>query len=194
MNQDREGSLRASRSKSPRTRGFTAGLRVAEGSEIMLAEEMARFTVPESFTDSSTFAALRGGDLLRVPNAAGVYMVLNSNADPAFVHESCGGHFKGRSPTVPVQVLESKWVDDAQVLYIGKANALRRRLREYASFGAGRPVGHWGGRYIWQLEGCQELRITWMVTPHEDPKVAERSLLTAFAEQHGRIPFANLTV
>jgi hypothetical protein len=159
----------------------------------MLTERMARFTVPEGFTDSSTFAELRIGALSRIPDAAGVYMVLGTDAAPSFVHESCGGHFKGRNPSVPLLVLESKWVDEAPVLYIGKANSLRRRLREYANFGAGRPIGHWGGRYIWQIEGCQDLTITWMATPHEDPRAAEQSLLTQFAAAHGRIPFANLT-
>jgi excinuclease UvrABC nuclease subunit len=32
----------------------------------------------------------------------------------------------------------------AEVVYIGKADNLRRRLREFARFGVSAPIGHWG--------------------------------------------------
>jgi len=139
-----------------------------------------------------TFAALRDGGFSSVPPTPGVYAVFAAG-DPAFAEVSCGGHFKGKDPTVPVATLQAKWISDAEVLYVGKANLLNRRLREFAAFGAGRPIGHWGGRYIWQLEGCQDLMVGWVATPEEDPRGVEARLLDAFVAQHGRLPFANLT-
>ena len=65
--------------------------------------------------------------------------------------------FKNKAPTVALDALVANWVDDAEVVYIGKADQLRRRLTQYADFGAGKPVGHWGGRLIWQLPSPDQL-------------------------------------
>jgi hypothetical protein len=139
-----------------------------------------------------TFAALREEGLASVPATPGVYAVFAAG-DPAFAEVSCGGHFKGKDPTVPVATLRGEWVPGSDVLYIGKANVLNRRLREFAAFGAGRPIGHWGGRYIWQLEGCQDLMVGWVATPEEDPRIVEGRLLESFVAEHGGFPFANLS-
>jgi hypothetical protein len=91
--------------------------------------------------------------------------------------------------------LAGRWLTGERVVYIGKADVLRTRLRQYARFGAGQPVGHWGGRYIWQLADEETLLVAWrMVDAGETAREAERALLARFAEQHGgRRPFANLT-
>ncbi len=69
----------------------------------------------------------------------------------AFLDTNPGGRFKEQDPTVPIEVLSANWVPSSQVVYIGKANVADRRLRQFARFGAGERIGHWGGRYIWQL-------------------------------------------
>jgi hypothetical protein len=93
----------------------------------------------------------------------------------------------------PLTELEAYWVEGAYVLYIGKAEKLRRRLDQFAAFGRGRPVGHWGGRLIWQLVNSQQLRVAWrIVQPTADPAAEERRLLEAFLREYGRLPFANL--
>src|SRR6476620_1240573 len=44
---------------------------------------------------------------------------------------------------------------------------LRKRIQEFADFGRGAPVGHWGGRLLWQLADSQALLIAWKVLPPE---------------------------
>jgi len=134
-----------------------------------------------------------------IPNAPGVYVVLRPGEDrPAFLAQSIAGHFKGKDPTVAVSVLAAKWVDGADVVYIGKADArkrgggLRTRIREYQRFGAGEPVGHAGGAYVWQLADSANLLIAWRVTaPDEPPAVVEARMIDAFYRRYGALPFAN---
>lgn len=136
-----------------------------------------------------------------VPSEPGVYVVLRDSAEPVrFREESPAGAFKGREPSVSLQRLGAKWIDDAVVVYIGKAgtaksaHGLRRRLDQYRRHGLGENVGHWGGRYIWQLDDAADLRIAWRCCEEgTDAAAVESGLLREFAEDHsGRLPFANL--
>lgn len=87
--------------------------------------------------------------------------------------------------------LRANWVDGAEVVYIGKADNLLRRLREFARFGEGEPIGHWGGRLIWQLSDSAELLVAWMETPGRVPRDVETVLITAFRSAWDKPPFAN---
>jgi hypothetical protein len=94
-----------------------------------------------------TWSQLRASEQAEVPPGPGAYVVYRpALGDPLFLDTSPAGRFKGRDPTVASEALAGNWVADAHVVYIGKADALRPRLRQYARFGAGEPVGHWGGR------------------------------------------------
>lgn len=129
---------------------------------------------------------------------AGVYMVVRSSYDaPLFREIGTGGHFKGKNPNVPIRELENEWVDGETVIYIGKAGGknlsatLRKRLNQYIRFGSGEAVGHWGGRYIWQLEDADQLLFCWKA--YADAEQLEKALIAAFKECHdGKRPFANL--
>jgi hypothetical protein len=92
--------------------------------------------------------------------------------------------------------LHAKWVPGAHTVYLGKGDKLQSRLKTYARFGAGEPVAHWGGRYIWQLADADELLVAWralgdgVATARED----EIGLLGHFRALHDcQRPFANLT-
>lgn len=149
----------------------------------------------KGFDGFLSFAELRNGGPSDVPAENGVYLVMRrSKEEPAFLEESCGGHFKGKNPTELVDVLKAKWVPGTPVVYIGKGDSLRDRLRDYAAFGAGRRVGHWGGRYIWQLADRDELVVAWKpCQPDQTAAAFEAQLVRAFkAANGGRLPFANI--
>ncbi len=142
-------------------------------------------------------SALQSTECAGVPDVPGVYLVLKSSATtPEFLEESTGGHFKGKNPTVPISVLQSEWVQGAIVLYIGKAGptvgrTLKTRLIEYMRFGRGVPIGHSGGRYIWQLTQSGDLLVCWRETNNADPRGVEKELIRDFEGAYGKIPFAN---
>jgi hypothetical protein len=126
-----------------------------------------------------------------VPECPGIYVVLIDRAAPhAFLERSVGGHFKGQDGSVAISALLAKWSDDEDTLYIGRTNSLSRRLDEFARYGRGEPVGHRGGRYLWQLAEHDRLLVAWR--PERDPAAAESDLLDEFEARFGHLPFANL--
>jgi hypothetical protein len=127
-----------------------------------------------------------------VPEAPGVYAVLRTaDAAPRFADANPAGRFRKKDPTVEVAVLEKAWVEEPEVLYVASAADVRKRLEELRRFAAGEPVGHWGGRYLWQLEDRDDLLVAWNAT-HEDAAVVETRMLGDFKDRYRALPFANL--
>jgi hypothetical protein len=132
-----------------------------------------------------------------VPPDGGIYVVVRATSpDPVLLATSTAGWRKGQDPAVSVDRLREKWVDGAEILYVGKADpgsggghGLRGRLRQYARHGAG-GTSHHGGRYVWQLADATSLLVGWK--PCARPRDEERALLTEFEALHGALPFANL--
>jgi len=118
--------------------------------------------------------------------------VRTAEQPPDFLEVSAAGWFKGKDPTTTGKMLATAWVADVPVVYVGKAANLSTRLTQYRRHGAGAKVGHWGGRYIWQLADRDDLLVAWKATPGEDPEDAESTLIDAFIAAHGALPFANL--
>ena len=153
------------------------------------------------FEGFQTVVGLREEGCAGVPVEQGVYVVVRDwTAPPRFLPSSIGGWYRGAGPTVSSDELIAKWVADACVLYIGRAEGggvrsrLQQRLKRYLRFGLGKVVDHPGGRYIWQLGGSSALRLAWCATGDESPAALEARLHAAFLARHGMIPFANLAV
>jgi hypothetical protein len=126
-----------------------------------------------------------------VPALPGIYVVIRvSSEDPDFLETSVGGPFKGQDPTVSTERLREKWVPGAHILYVGRGGNLRKRLDLLARFSRGEAVGHWGGRFLWQLADHDELLVSWL-TP-TDQAGQEAELIEEFAAAYGALPFANL--
>ena len=136
-----------------------------------------------------------------VPAKRGVYVVLRVNDEkPEFLLRGTGGFFKGKKPDVNLDELERNWVSGTSIVYIGKAGGsnssatLQGRLGQYMQFGQGKNVGHYGGRYIWQLSDAKDLVVCWNEFLDEEPRDIERQMIKTFREEHcNQRPFANLT-
>ena len=145
------------------------------------------------------FRRFRELDLLEVPREPGVYAVLrDGDRIPHVLDASPGGCFKGKNPTLDRHTLTAKLSHCAETLYLGKADmssgnrGLRKRITEFVRFGNGDPVGHWGGRCIWQLADSQDLRIAWLPVLDRRASEMESELIDEFLRTHGSLPFANL--
>lgn len=139
-------------------------------------------------------------DRSAIPKVRGVYLVIDPNfQDTQFIDPGVGGFFKGKDPNVDIEVLKSNVVSGAEVVYIGKAGSptgkatLYSRLGQYLRFGQTKNVGHYGGRFIWQIKKHEELVFCWKTVENGDPREVEKSLLSDFQNQYGKRPLANLT-
>ena len=134
---------------------------------------------------------LRLARCVPLPMDGGVYLVLRtSETPPTFSTTGTGGWFKGKDPNVSLVELRAKWLPDVPLLYVGKATGLRERVDQLLRFGAGSRVGHWGGRYLWQVKGSEDFLVTWKRS--KTPRATEASLILEFVNLHSKLPFANL--
>jgi excinuclease UvrABC nuclease subunit len=137
---------------------------------------------------------LLGGKVGEVPREPGVYAWLYEKPGrPKFLVKSPAGWFKGRDPTITVEALRGNWIEGSSVVYLGEAGDLQKRLKQRLAFRAGRLVGAWGGRALWQIPASEDLVFAWRATDSKQEAIAlEHELLAAFRRIHdGRRPFAN---
>ena len=68
-------------------------------------------------------------DSTAIPRTAGVYMVVYTEGNmPEFLSHGTGGFFKGKDPNVSITELETNWVENTCVVYIGKAGTTLQHL------------------------------------------------------------------
>ena len=153
------------------------------------------------FEGFKSMGELMAGKKKEIPAEKGVYVVLREcDYEPKFLEEGTGGFYKSKNPNVSVSELRSNWVPNTSIVYIGKAGGskssatLKTRLAQYLRFGQGANVGHWGGRYIWQLQDSRNLIVCWRKLYSEEPREIEQQMIDDFKVLHGgKFPFANLT-
>lgn len=134
-----------------------------------------------------------------IPKEKGVYLIINSGfTKKDFLLKGTGGFFKAKDPNVSLAILNNNWVDNSLVMYMGQAGGnessatLKSRIKQYLEFGKGKPAGHYGGRYIWQLRNSSELIVAWKIIKIENSSIVEQELFKDFLSYYGRLPFANL--
>lgn len=134
------------------------------------------------------FVPLRTLTLAGVPLSHGVYVVSRPvDLQPRFLKRSHGQRLRAYD----LDQLESRWVSQAETVYIGKAGGrrgLRGRLAPFARMAA----NHSGGRAIWQLSDPEVLTVSWLQTAKGSATKVEDLLHAEFWMKHGALPFANV--
>ncbi|MCL4547124.1 MAG: hypothetical protein M1495_00965 [Bacteroidetes bacterium] len=138
-------------------------------------------------------------DFSSIPKTKGVYLVLRpKNSEVEFVEKGTGGFFRDINPNVDVSELKKKWLEKANIIYIDNAGdsesdaTLYSQLKQYISFGQGNKVGHWDGRYIWQIKDIDDYIICWKELPKDWPTGVKLNLMELFWQKYDSLPFANL--
>lgn len=119
-----------------------------------------------------------------------------------------GLQMDGAQPTIAAlrARLESYWLTDESILYVGKATNLNSRVGSYYRSKIGRRSPHRGGMWLKTLAILESLWIHWCPTPKQEPESIESLLLKAFvagvsptsrsvypaADRNRPLPFANL--
>lgn len=130
-----------------------------------------------------------------LPESGGIYRILLPE-NFEFIIKPTTDAADGKHPK-SVEKLINKWnkigIHDDRIVYIGKADNLRRRIRQYTKHGYGEAKNHMGGRAIWQLENNKELLVE--IEPCDanvDPEYIESMLLDEYILTHNNtLPFAN---
>lgn len=110
--------------------------------------------------------------------AAGVYVI--ALADPNLI------------PTFAASAdltdtFQKRWNVDQEVIYIGRATSLRKRIRQFYRHKHGAPRPHRGGQDIKLLQA--DVNVYWAVT--DNFCEAEKHMIDAFKLQVGQLPFGN---
>jgi len=151
----------------------------------------------DGFSEPITIDELHQTRCRKVPEKSGIYVIIRpSDSAPRFLRKSTGGVFKGLDPSYPFAVVRENWVEGAHVVYVGMTAAdggLRSRLGQFFDFGAGKRVGHRGGRLLWHLQDSGELQVRWRTCAANKADSAEDDAIASFKSAHdGRRPFANM--
>lgn len=129
-----------------------------------------------------------------IPPAPGIYLVLWSlNEPPQFSKETRKATYT--NPLDPKK-LQEKWIricaySPTDIIYIGKADSLRRRVRALARFGIGRAKNHRGGEWIWQISRIITASVMVQSCPISKQNSFENSLLEKFYKEHHEFPIGN---
>jgi hypothetical protein len=77
------------------------------------------------------------------------------------------------------------------IIYVGKADKIRNRVRKLVKFGAGKARNHKGGEWLWQISKIETANLLVQSCPPGKQIAFENWLLEQFCKEHGRLPIAN---
>lgn len=125
-------------------------------------------------------------------NFKGIYIIVRPEImqDIRLFPTSNAGKFKGKDPTVNIEKLKHKLLNEADILYLGKSeDSVEKRMQQHIDFWNGEPIAAWGGRSIAQIIDFEKLEVWYL--PCDNPKEMESSLLREFETKYNQLPFAN---
>jgi len=131
-----------------------------------------------------------------IPSCCGIYAVhLAEGEEPRF-RATAGGAKEAQ--VTEMKALTQRWKAinarrPTDILYIGKADSLRTRIRQLLRFGVGRGRNHRGGEEMWQIANVEGTRILAISCPLGKHVGFENALLDRYESEHGRWPLANRT-
>ena len=132
-------------------------------------------SVPELFRRASI--EMRGPVAWESPVAdtsSGVYVI--ALAEP-------GANFTANLSEDPLE----RWNADEEIIYIGRATRLRKRIAQFYRHEYGQSSPHRGGQDIKLLTGLTQ--VYWGLA--SEFAAAEKSMIDAFREEVGALPFGN---
>jgi len=151
-----------------------------------------------------TFEELHNGAISEIPATSGVYFVLMPENYRIRIKEETDGFkltSKGKPSAYSVEKLEKKAkhygdkdLYSSNILYIGKAKDLHRRIEQYVGYryNGSNLFPHDGGRAIWQLENNEKLIVRYLECQEgEDCREMEHNLLSNYKKKHGALLYAN---
>jgi hypothetical protein len=122
--------------------------------------------------------------------AAGVYVVARVG-DPAVGCDPCAFPFIEPVPpdlALDLEYERKRWLPDEPIIYIGATTRpIHKRVGEFYRHKCGKSAPHAGGQVV-KLLTCG-LWVYW--SPAPDPMEAEQTMICAFKDEAGQIPFAN---
>jgi len=149
-------------------------------------------------TDHSIQELLNRTDLIRAAwtdliDSTGAYVVYVNAPDKISFASDSGAAI--HATITPTALLETRWKlcqrKGTDILYIGKAQSIKKRIRQLIRFGAGLARNHVGGQSLWQVRPVKDLFIASFTCPSEREQGFENELLRRFHDDHGTYPVCN---
>lgn len=135
------------------------------------------------------------GHLDSIPDFEGVYVVYLPDKFSITIKQDSDALKSPRKPydierlKSKLEIITQDGLIDNNVVYIGKADDLRKRTRQFIRFGMGLGSNHAGGRALWQIENNKKLLFEYTICPGS--RVRENEMLLDFKSRHGDYPLAN---
>lgn len=122
-----------------------------------------------------------------LPTRPGLYLILWPAELPLEIRPEAGAAGEG---------LRQRWQainhrTPTDILYIGKADSLRQRIRQLARFGRGHATNHPGGRDLWWIDGIEQAGLLIVECPDGRQTGFENESLERFHAEHADYPLGN---